>query len=622
VLCVVAILLGVVFFFIHQYSSKSATGASLATSGQSALLSAQTQTAVLRCFENTTSAQVGPICTTATTDAAAENPLSRTVVISDSVVSANNIGNTPVETANKPSSDISVVAQKNSVSTQTTSADKNPSANVSTPIVPPVNSTSSSSPADRAPSQQIYTITATADAHGTISPPGTVTVNAGSSQTYALIPNVGYQINTVTIDGFSVTPAGTYVFAKIGANHAISVTFISMVAYIPSGTSPSDLGTDTGSPTTPPSGPSSGTPSSGSGESSSDTPPSNNNTSPADSPAVSAFSITASSGTNGSISPSGTTMVTAGDLQTYTFTPNSGYQVNSVTIDGVNQGALPAYTFFSVMTNHALSVTFIPASQSSSNQQSSSSGSSGSGSSSAGGGSDSSSGNNDSSSGNSGSGSGGASAGGLIAYYPLDGNGHDASGNGYDATLIHSPLFTAGEFGRAVEFSTAGAKYVLLPSILNYPAVATTSYALTVSLWFKSTTGDCPLYYEDNTGIAGIRLGTDDKIYASVFDHGSGTDELVTSGTYTDGKWHHVVDTYDGGTETLYVDGELVGSQSGVSELGITGDPSARLGMGIVCGWPHGSCAYHWLDNGAIDDVRFYNRALSAAEVMQLYLGN
>lgn len=70
------------------------------------------------------------------------------------------------------------------------------------------------------------------------------------------------------------------------------------------------------------------------------------------------YAITSSAGEGGSISPSGSTQVGHGDSQTYTITPNEGYEIESVTVDGVNQGAINSFTFSNVTAAHTISVTF------------------------------------------------------------------------------------------------------------------------------------------------------------------------------------------------------------------------------------------------------------------------
>ncbi len=144
-----------------------------------------------------------------------------------------------------------------------------------------------------------YTITASAGTNGSISPSGTTTLNSGGSQTYTITPNTGYKIAGVTVDGTSVGAVATYTFSSVSANHTIAATFT-----------------------------------------------------------ANTYTITASAGTNGSISPSGTTTLNSGGSQTYTITPNTGYQITSVTVDGASVGAVSSYTFSSVTANHTISATF------------------------------------------------------------------------------------------------------------------------------------------------------------------------------------------------------------------------------------------------------------------------
>lgn len=72
------------------------------------------------------------------------------------------------------------------------------------------------------------------------------------------------------------------------------------------------------------------------------------------------YTITTSAGANGSISPSGNVIVDIGNSPTFTITPNSGYQIDKVIVDGMDQGAVSSYTFYFVSANHTISATFKP----------------------------------------------------------------------------------------------------------------------------------------------------------------------------------------------------------------------------------------------------------------------
>jgi len=69
--------------------------------------------------------------------------------------------------------------------------------------------------------------------------------------------------------------------------------------------------------------------------------------------------ITASSGSNGSITPSGVTAFAAGSQPTFTLTPDAGYYVDDILVDGISVGAATSYTFPSpVVTPHTLAAVF------------------------------------------------------------------------------------------------------------------------------------------------------------------------------------------------------------------------------------------------------------------------
>jgi len=70
------------------------------------------------------------------------------------------------------------------------------------------------------------------------------------------------------------------------------------------------------------------------------------------------YTITASAGTGGTITPSGAVTVVSGASQTFTIAPATGYVISSVTVDGVNQGALGSYTFSNVAASHTIAAAF------------------------------------------------------------------------------------------------------------------------------------------------------------------------------------------------------------------------------------------------------------------------
>lgn len=93
---------------------------------------------------------------------------------------------------------------------------------------------------------------------------------------------------------------------------------------------------------------------------------------------------------------------------------------------------------------------------------------------------------------------------------------------------------------------------------------------------------------------------------------GNGTsDKTIASGLISDYGWHMVAGTYNGEVQTLYLDGVQVGSK--LFWAGSIYSDNYNFGIGRL-----GSLGSLYF-SGAIDDVRVYNRALSANEIKQLY---
>lgn len=147
-----------------------------------------------------------------------------------------------------------------------------------------------------------YTILASAGSNGNIDPDGGVLVNEFENQSFTMTPDNGYEVDDVTVDGKSVGAVTSYTFSNVIANHTINAIFKEIV--------------------------------------------------------VIQNTITASAGSNGSISPSGAVLVNESENQSFTITPDNGYEVDDVTVDGTSQGAITSYTFNNVTTDHTIVATF------------------------------------------------------------------------------------------------------------------------------------------------------------------------------------------------------------------------------------------------------------------------
>lgn len=151
-----------------------------------------------------------------------------------------------------------------------------------------------------------YTITATAGLGGSISPSGLVSVVQGEDQSFAITPDFGYHILDVSVDGSSQGAVENYDFVNVMADHTISADF-----------------------------------------------------------EINTYTIVATAHAGGSISPSGLVGVEHGSDQTFVFTPQAGYHVSSVVVDGDYVTLVPTtftagYLFEYVIQDHTIDVYFSP----------------------------------------------------------------------------------------------------------------------------------------------------------------------------------------------------------------------------------------------------------------------
>ncbi len=144
-----------------------------------------------------------------------------------------------------------------------------------------------------------YTITALAGENGSITPSGAVVVNSGAEQAFTIAPAEGYHILDVLVDSVSVGAVGTYTFTNVTADHTIAASF-----------------------------------------------------------AINTYTITASAGENGSITPSGAVVVNWGANQAFTIAPAEGYHILDVLVDSVSVGAVSTYTFTNVTADHTITASF------------------------------------------------------------------------------------------------------------------------------------------------------------------------------------------------------------------------------------------------------------------------
>lgn len=202
-----------------------------------------------------------------------------------------------------------------------------------------------------------------------------------------------------------------------------------------------------------------------------------------------------------------------------------------------------------------------------------------------------------------------------VAYYQFEGNANDSSGNNFNGTLNGGPTFTTGQIGQALSLS-GSSQYDSLPigsliGSLNDFSIATWVRWNTASNWQRIFD-----FGTDTNSYMFLTPSNGSTIRFAITTSGGGS-EVQVNGTAAlpTGSWQHVTVTKSGNTLTLYVNGSQVGQNTSAPiNPSALGNPANNwIGRSEYSGDPY--------FNGAIDDFRIYNRALSAAEVSGLVSG-
>ena len=224
----------------------------------------------------------------------------------------------------------------------------------------------------------------------------------------------------------------------------------------------------------------------------------------------------------------------------------------------------------------------------------------------------------------------------LMGWWKFDeGSGsvaNDSSGNHRNGTIYGSPAWqtTGSPVGNSGYLKFDGLNDYVDVNYISQGAFMLPIY--TVSMWFRvdgnsSNPADpnrdiiSVTNAEANHGLLLEIRGNDvlRYLHRHPFQYSMGPNESIyTTTTYGDGLWHHAAAVRaSDNSRLLYVDGQQVGSDSNVTTA-FDAPVSVILGALFSAGYPNGG--RFW--NGAIDDVRIYNRALSATEVAALYNGS
>lgn len=189
----------------------------------------------------------------------------------------------------------------------------------------------------------------------------------------------------------------------------------------------------------------------------------------------------------------------------------------------------------------------------------------------------------------------------------------DSSGNSHTLTAVSDPAEVAGQFGGAVDFDGNDSYTITNHADFNVAG------SFSISAWIKHTSspGYATVLMKGGSGgdaSYSYALQVDTSKSTALLWQTAGAPHMTIQNTATvnDGNWHHLCMTYDGTTLRLYVDAGTPATtttksgswNNGTSNLGIGGRPG---GVGFL--------------TGSLDDVAFFNRVLTDAEVLSIYSG-
>lgn len=219
---------------------------------------------------------------------------------------------------------------------------------------------------------------------------------------------------------------------------------------------------------------------------------------------------------------------------------------------------------------------------------------------------------------------------GLVAYYPLNGNANDASGNGYNG-IIYGALPSEDRFGDVnSSLFFDGNDKIVVDAFRNH----TWGEGLTVCVWFKRTGqwynyqgiinngyytyGSWEIRMRREGDGTRIGCGVSTEVSPEPWDYdGSPSKPCEEGSCVSQNEWHHAVMTYNGNELLFYLDG--IAQQKNPdypqpNDIGaiIPKNTPLTIGQSGV-----GTSVEYFY--GLIDDIRIYNRALTESEVLQHY---
>ncbi len=215
--------------------------------------------------------------------------------------------------------------------------------------------------------------------------------------------------------------------------------------------------------------------------------------------------------------------------------------------------------------------------------------------------------------------------GDLAAYFPLSNGGSDAGPNQLSTSISGNVLFTGEDrFGNTGTATFDGASLI---SVADNDALNFGTANFSVGVWVKTEDTSRMMVWQesgangpndnqtwlrigDNTDSRVMRFDTEDSNGGAIIN--IGTDRLPNG--VSDGLWHFVVAVRDGNTNYVYVDGSLIHQMDVTPIRNVSNEQDFKIGGQEMDPGVFGNFL-----NGTLEGMLIYNKALSEAEITELY---
>ena len=204
---------------------------------------------------------------------------------------------------------------------------------------------------------------------------------------------------------------------------------------------------------------------------------------------------------------------------------------------------------------------------------------------------------------------------GLVSWWKFDeGSGSaaiDSSGNNNTGTEIGGPTYVAGKVGKYAISLNGTSQYITTSNASNFNFSASN---FSLSAWINTTDASCAILSTITNSVYNgwewcISEGSNTQAVGFVCFWNGTTWYPFNLQTVDNGVWHNIIVTYNQANMLFYLDGNFNQSIS---------IPNPNYGNSpLYIGARNGSSILDF--DGYLDDVRIYNRVLSASEVNRIY---